>query len=272
MRISLMTTCLVDVMTPDVARSTVRLLERLGLEVVYDPRQTCCGHMHINSGYADEAHPVIRSFVQTFESHLDKVDAIVMPSGSSTGCVRDQQAQTARHVGDDSLAERVEVIAAHTYELSEHHGSAVTGPPPELFGYAGASHPSETKDPAKNIDTLVGRLEDYGATVVRSDASALAHVTVEVLAGLSPVLITRESLALLGPDFPASAAEVIVAEDTHDASDLDRVAAVISCAHTGIALTGTLAWKAGADAGRRAVTLIPDCHIIADTPREETAP
>ena len=44
----------VDVMAPDVARATVTLLERLGHEVVFDRRQTCCGQMHTNSGYYTE--------------------------------------------------------------------------------------------------------------------------------------------------------------------------------------------------------------------------
>ncbi len=119
MRISLMTTCLVDVMAPDVARSTVILLERLGHEVVFDPRQTCCGQMHTNTGYFSEAAPVVRSFVDTFEPQLEEVDAIVMPSGSCAGCVRDQHRLVARHEGDEELEERAARVAAKTYELSE---------------------------------------------------------------------------------------------------------------------------------------------------------
>ena len=119
MRISLMTTCLVDVMAPDVAKSTVELLERLGHEVVFDPRQTCCGQMHTNTGYYTEAAPVVRSFVDTFEPQLDDVDAIVMPSGSCAGCVREQHALVARHEGDRLLEERAAKVSAKTYELSE---------------------------------------------------------------------------------------------------------------------------------------------------------
>ena len=33
----------------------MRLLERLGHEVEFREEQTCCGQMHFNSGYADEA-------------------------------------------------------------------------------------------------------------------------------------------------------------------------------------------------------------------------
>ncbi|MCS6712610.1 (Fe-S)-binding protein [Brachybacterium sp. EF45031] len=119
MRISLMATCLADVMAPDVARSTVEVLERLGHEVVFDPRQTCCGQMHTNTGYYHEAAPVVRSFVDTFERQLDDVDAIVLPSGSCTGCVREQHALVARHEGDEDLERRAAAVAAKTYELSE---------------------------------------------------------------------------------------------------------------------------------------------------------
>lgn len=119
MRISLMTTCLVDVMAPDVARATVTLLERLGHEVVFDKRQTCCGQMHTNSGYYTEAAPIVRSFVDTFEPALDSVDAIVMPSGSCAGCVRDQHQLVARHEGDSELEQRAAAVSAKTYELSE---------------------------------------------------------------------------------------------------------------------------------------------------------
>lgn len=119
MRISLMTTCLVDVMAPDVARATVELLERLGHEVVFDPRQTCCGQMHTNTGYYEEAAPVVRTFVDVFEPQLDEVDAIVMPSGSCAGCVREQHKRVAEHEGDSDLAERSAAVASKTYELSE---------------------------------------------------------------------------------------------------------------------------------------------------------
>ncbi|MCG7426418.1 (Fe-S)-binding protein [Helcobacillus massiliensis] len=119
MRIALMATCLADVMAPDVARSTVELLERLGHEVVFDKRQTCCGQMHTNTGYFREAAPVVRQFVDVFEPQLEDVDAIVMPSGSCAGAVRDQHALVARRAGDADLEERAGRVSAKTYELSE---------------------------------------------------------------------------------------------------------------------------------------------------------
>jgi L-lactate dehydrogenase complex protein LldE len=115
MRIALFTTCLVDALFPDVGKATVALLERLGHEVDVPPSQTCCGQMHINTGYPREAFPLVRNHVETFLGY----DAIVAPSGSCTGSIRHQHAEVAREFGDRILAQGAETVASHTYELSE---------------------------------------------------------------------------------------------------------------------------------------------------------
>jgi L-lactate dehydrogenase complex protein LldE len=116
-RIALMATCLADALFPDVAIATVRLLERLGHEVVFPTGQTCCGQMHINTGYLTEAVPVVRHHVDVFSSTV--YDVAVAPSGSCVGSVRHQHAMVARRAGDDQLAARATELAGRTYELSE---------------------------------------------------------------------------------------------------------------------------------------------------------
>src|SRR5665213_2558089 len=103
MRIALLATCLGDAMFPDVSRATVVVLERLGHTVVFPAGQTCCGQMHVNSGYLDEAIPLVRHHVETFEAALATCDAVVAPSGSCVGSVRHQHAMVARSAGDDDL-------------------------------------------------------------------------------------------------------------------------------------------------------------------------
>jgi L-lactate dehydrogenase complex protein LldE len=114
-RIALFLTCLGDALYPEVGRATVALLERLGHEVVFPADQTCCGQMHVNTGYQREAVPLVRHHVATFEPY----DVVVAPSGSCVGCVRHQHAMVARGARDERLAERAEAVAARTYELSE---------------------------------------------------------------------------------------------------------------------------------------------------------
>jgi L-lactate dehydrogenase complex protein LldE len=115
MRIALFVTCLGDTLFPEVGQATVALLERLGHEVVFPADQSCCGQMHVNSGYFPEAVPLVRRYVEVFEG----CEAIVVPSGSCTGSVRHQHAMVARRAGDETLAQRAEKVAARTFELSQ---------------------------------------------------------------------------------------------------------------------------------------------------------
>jgi len=115
MRVALFVTCLADTLFPAVARSTVALLERLGHEVVVPSDQTCCGQMHVNTGYQREAAPLVERWVELFEPY----DAVVAPSGSCTGCVRHQHAAVAGRYVSAELADRARAVATRTYELSE---------------------------------------------------------------------------------------------------------------------------------------------------------
>ncbi len=115
MRIGLFLTCINDTMYPETGKAVVRLVERLGHEIDFPFEQTCCGQMHVNTGYRREAFGLVRRFVETFEPY----DVVVAPSGSCVGLVRDQHLQLARESGDQQLAERAEAVAAKTYELSE---------------------------------------------------------------------------------------------------------------------------------------------------------
>jgi len=114
-RIALFATCLADTLFPDVPRATVTVLERLGHQVVFPRDQTCCGQMHVNTGYQREALPLIRHYVDTFEPY----EVIVAPSGSCVGSIVHQHAMVARRLGDPDLARRAAAVASRTYELSQ---------------------------------------------------------------------------------------------------------------------------------------------------------
>jgi L-lactate dehydrogenase complex protein LldE len=115
MRVALMVTCLNDALFPEAGAAVVTLLRRLGVEVEFPQGQTCCAQPMVNTGYLDEAVPVVRNFVDTFAGY----DAIVTPSGSCAGSVRHQHGIVARRSGDPSLVRAVENVAPRVYELSE---------------------------------------------------------------------------------------------------------------------------------------------------------
>ena len=110
-----MVTCLADGMFPEAGRASVRLLRRLGVEVDFPAAQTCCGQPMINTGYLDEAVPLVRNHVETFAGY----DHVVVPSGSCAGSVRHQHAIVAARSGDRGLVRAVEESSRRAVELSE---------------------------------------------------------------------------------------------------------------------------------------------------------
>ncbi len=110
-----MVTCVNDVLFPDVGKAVVRLLRRLGVDVEFPPGQTCCAQPMVNTGYLDEAVPVVRAFAGAFAGF----DAVVVPSGSCAGSVRHQHRLVAQRAADPSLVEAVTDLSPRTFELSE---------------------------------------------------------------------------------------------------------------------------------------------------------
>jgi L-lactate dehydrogenase complex protein LldE len=84
-RVALFVTCFNDTLFPEVGKSVVSVLERLGCEVVFPMEQTCCGQVHLNTGYQPEAKKLAERFTRVFSEY----DAIVTPSGACAGTVRD---------------------------------------------------------------------------------------------------------------------------------------------------------------------------------------
>ena len=112
MRVALFVTCLVDQLWPSVGLSAVEVLRRVGCEVTFDERQTCCGQPAFNTGYRKEARRLAERFIEIFED----AEAIVSPSGSCTA-----MAHHFRELFQDNESWRVraEALAAKTHEFSD---------------------------------------------------------------------------------------------------------------------------------------------------------
>ncbi|GAB3147997.1 (Fe-S)-binding protein [Amycolatopsis stemonae] len=109
MKVAVLVTCINDALFPDTGKAVFRLLRRLGVDADFPAAQTCCGQPMINTGYLDEAVPVVRAFTRAFAGY----DAVVTPSGSCAGSARHQHALVARRAGDLPAA------GPKVYELSE---------------------------------------------------------------------------------------------------------------------------------------------------------
>lgn len=85
MRVSLFVTCFNDTLFPQTGRAVVKLLERLDCEVDFPLEQTCCGQMHMNSGYPREGAALARRFARVFSD----AEVVVTPSASCAGMLRE---------------------------------------------------------------------------------------------------------------------------------------------------------------------------------------
>ncbi len=84
MKVGLFIPCYVDTLYPEVGVSTYKLLRRLGVEVFYPERQTCCGQPMGNAGFERMARPIVKTFDELFCGF----DYVVAPSASCAAYVR----------------------------------------------------------------------------------------------------------------------------------------------------------------------------------------
>lgn len=110
MKVALFIPCYVDQFYPNVGMATVAVLEHFGVQAEFPESQTCCGQPMANSGCMDEARPLARKFIDTF----DGFDYIVAPSGSCVSMVRNHYDHLCDH--ND---QRATTVRKRTLELSE---------------------------------------------------------------------------------------------------------------------------------------------------------
>jgi L-lactate dehydrogenase complex protein LldE len=119
-RVSLLITCVVDIVAPEVGAAAVRLLRAAGCTVTCDLTQTCCGQPAWSAGFAEEAAKVAGTTLETLEAELLRgADVVVVPSGACATMVRSSWPEMFEIVGDPAAADRARRVAERTRELSE---------------------------------------------------------------------------------------------------------------------------------------------------------
>lgn len=90
----------------------VKVLEKLGCDVTYNPAQTCCGQPAYNAGYKDDSKAVAQKFLNDFR----EPSYIVSPSGSCTGFARSYYDSMFENSADHLLCKQV---TGNMYEFTE---------------------------------------------------------------------------------------------------------------------------------------------------------
>jgi len=113
---SLFVPCYIDTLFPEAAIAMTRVLERVGVDLDFPRAQTCCGQMHVNTGYADDVDHLLRNFLKVFE-HAEHV---VAPSASCVATVRHMYPDMAKRSGDPALIDAVDALTPRVKEFSEY--------------------------------------------------------------------------------------------------------------------------------------------------------
>lgn len=113
-RVCIFSTCLVDLLFPNVGRAMVEVLERLGCETFLPTKQVCCGQPTYNSGYAAGS-------MKTFKNEIDALtsvdaDYIVGPSGSCVFMIKEYEAILK---DDPVYGPKAKQVADKIYEFSQ---------------------------------------------------------------------------------------------------------------------------------------------------------
>ncbi|MFF5244679.1 heterodisulfide reductase-related iron-sulfur binding cluster [Streptosporangium sp. NPDC000095] len=192
MRVALFVTCVNDTLFPGTGRAVVTLLRRLGCDVDFPSAQTCCGQMHVNTGYPEEGRRLARHFVDVFAPY----DAVVAPSGSCAAMVREQYPRLAR------------TTVAPAQVRTGGPGGLITGTvvtsapravPPRGAGPAPAPLAGESESPAPPKDPRPGPAPGEGES--GSFAAEVAELVPRVY-DLSEFLVDVLGVTDVGAYFP----------------------------------------------------------------------
>ncbi len=108
MLVDLFVPCFIDQLFPDTAWNTIKLLEKAGCEVNYNPKQTCCGQPLFNSGDTVHSAKLAHKFIADFPNKRP----IVTPSASCAAYIRKHYASMV----DSANADRLQ---KNTFELTD---------------------------------------------------------------------------------------------------------------------------------------------------------
>ncbi|GAA3387524.1 LutC/YkgG family protein [Cryptosporangium minutisporangium] len=150
-----------------------------------------------------------------------------------------------------------EIFARLRAAVDEHPGRGV-GPVPREYHGAGGVASAEV-----DLDLLVERLEDYKATVRRTDPAGLAATVAAALAdrGVRRLVVPSGLPEEWIRDVPTASVEFVADSPALGSRDLDATDGVITGGAVAIVATGTIVLDAGPGQGRRALSLVPDYHL-----------
>ena len=143
-RVGFVSGCVMSVMFARTNAASVRLLNRVGYDVVTPPTQGCCGALHAHGGNLEAARDAARRNIAAFEAQ--DLDAIII---NAAGCGSTLKEYGHLLEGDPAWAARAAAFASKVKDLSEWLVGAEFRVPSSGFRVSPAADNSEleTRNP-----------------------------------------------------------------------------------------------------------------------------
>jgi L-lactate dehydrogenase complex protein LldE len=104
--------CFIDQLYPTAGFNTIKVLEKAGCSVTYNPEQTCCGQPAFNAGYWGESREICNKFIHDFSG----AEHVVVPSASCTGFIKNYYSK----IYDNASNQKdIKGLQEKVYELSD---------------------------------------------------------------------------------------------------------------------------------------------------------
>ena len=116
MRVALLAGCAQQVLAPEINTATIRLLTRMGCEVVVAKGAGCCGSLNHHMGQHDPAMALARANIEAW-SREDALDAIVVNASGCGTTMKDYGFMF--RLSPEDLREKAERVSALTVDISE---------------------------------------------------------------------------------------------------------------------------------------------------------
>jgi glycolate oxidase iron-sulfur subunit len=165
-RVALLAGCAQQVLDPEINAATIRLLTRMGVEVVVPPSTGCCGALTHHMGLHDPAMAAARANILAWDAA--GLDAVVINTSGCGTTVKDYGFMFRNEPGDwPAKAARVAGLARDVTEVLESFGYAPSAAPP---GLTVAYHSACSLQHGQKITTLPKTLLSRAGFTVREPA------------------------------------------------------------------------------------------------------
>ncbi len=118
-RVALLNGCAQTVIAPQINEATIRLLTRLGVEVVVAEGMGCCGSLVHHMGRTEDSHAQAAANIDAWlaEDARDSLDAIVI---NTSGCGTQVKDYGFMFREDSAYAEKAALVSALASDVSEY--------------------------------------------------------------------------------------------------------------------------------------------------------